>query len=74
LELGIPFDVVGRLGDEKSLKFQVDFDVCIWIDGNGRVDSVVARDFNGDEQQVEFDETESINNTHHKVSTPVIVS
>jgi len=53
-----PFDVVRRLGDEESLKVQVDLNRRIRINGNSRVDAVISGELNGDQQQIELDETE----------------
>jgi len=47
-----PFDVVGRLCNEEALKVQVDLDVGVRVDGDRRVDAVVAGDLNSDQQQV----------------------
>jgi len=54
-----PFDVVGRLCNEKALKVQVDLDVRVRVDCDRRVHAVVAGDLDGDQQQVQLDEAES---------------
>jgi len=40
------------------LKVEVDLNGGVRVDGNGRVDAVVSGQLNGDQQQVELDETE----------------
>jgi len=55
----VPFDVVCRLGNEESLRVGVKTQVvALWVDGDARLQAVVAPRLYSDQQQAQLDETE----------------
>jgi len=56
----VPFDVVGRLGDEESLRVAVKFEFIARVDGDIRLRSVLVASLDRYQQQTQLDEAEPV--------------
>jgi len=63
----VPFDVVRRLGDEKSLRIAVQFEFMSRVNGDARLSAVLATSLDRYQQQTQLDEAEPATSQHRPV-------
>ena len=73
----VPFDVVGGLGDEESLRVAVKFEFRSRIDRNARLSAVLVASLDRNQQKIQFNETEPAHGDRtprHSSATTAIIN